>query len=240
MVDTRFFTLIAFSIGAAQVACAAVIPTPVFSGSPTDCPTSLSKPSGDAPAPTDIPQDSTTGPLGCPPSFSASGLPDIRPSGFPPVKSADGSVPADIPGDASDKSLTPSRSDIPPTNASSYPSGASPDGSVPTELPREYVGSLSQLPDFPSTSAADGATLTDIPQNGTMPTGSGNAPPSFSQGGTPPVCPSFLPSAAPSDGAVPSDLPAYDFSSGSLPRGCPTAFPSSAFPSWGPAPTDVA
>jgi len=81
MATTRFFTLIAFSIGAAQLACAAVIPTPVFSGSPTDCPTSFSKPSGAGPAPTDIPQDGnvfniSAGPLGCPPSFSASGVPD--------------------------------------------------------------------------------------------------------------------------------------------------------------------
>jgi len=82
MAIIRFFTLIAFSISAAQLARAAVIPTPVFSGSPTDCPTSFSRPSGDAPAPTDIPQDGnafniSAGPLGCPPSFSASGLPDI-------------------------------------------------------------------------------------------------------------------------------------------------------------------
>ena len=131
MAIIRFFTLITFAIGAAQLACAAVIPAPVFSGSPTDCPTSFSKPSGDAPAPTSIPQDGTAGPLGCPPSFSASGLPDAvretliewtenlppsqRPSGFPPVKSADGSVPTDKPGDAFDKSLAPSQSDIPPT-----------------------------------------------------------------------------------------------------------------------------
>ena len=102
-----------------------------FSGSPTECPTSFSKPSGDAPAPTDMPQDGTAGSLGCPPYFSASGLPDAvresliewtenlppsqRPSGFPPVQSADGSVPTDIPGDAFDKSLAPSQSDIPPT-----------------------------------------------------------------------------------------------------------------------------
>ena len=83
MAITRFFTLIAFSIGAAQLACAAAIPTPVLSGSPTDCPASFSKPSGPgaAPAPTDIPQDGnafniSAGPLGCPPSFSASGAPD--------------------------------------------------------------------------------------------------------------------------------------------------------------------
>jgi hypothetical protein len=65
-------------------------------------------------------------------------------------------------------------------NTSSYPSGASPNGS-PTRLPRGNLRSLSQLPDFPSTSASDGATPTDIPQNGTMATGSGNAPLSFSQ-----------------------------------------------------------
>ena len=83
MAITRFFTLIAFSIGAAQLARAAVIPTPVLSGSPMDFPTSFSKPSGSgaAPAPTDIPQDGnafniSAGPLGCPPSFSASGVPD--------------------------------------------------------------------------------------------------------------------------------------------------------------------
>jgi hypothetical protein len=81
MAITRFFHLIAFSIGAAQLACAAVIPTPVFSGSSTDCPMTFSKPSGDAPTPTDISQDGnafniSAGPLRCPPSFSASGLPD--------------------------------------------------------------------------------------------------------------------------------------------------------------------
>ncbi|KIJ97079.1 hypothetical protein K443DRAFT_681801 [Laccaria amethystina LaAM-08-1] len=234
MAITRFFTLIAFSIGAAQLACAAVIPAPVFSGSPTDRPTSFSKPPGDAPAPTDIPQNGnafniSAGPLGCPPSFSASGLPDALPSGFPPVESADGSPPTDIPGDASNKSLAPSQSDIPPTNTSSYPSGVSSDGSTPTQLSRGNLGSPSQLPDFPSTSASDGAMPTDIPQNGTMPT---DTPPSFPQGGTPSACPSYLPS---SDGAVPSDLPVYGFSSGSLPQGCPTAFPSG-----GPAPTDTA
>ena len=120
----RFFTLITFAIGAAQLACAAIIPASVFSGSPTDCLTAFSKPLGDAPAPTGIPQDGTVGPLGCPPSFSASGLPDAvretliewtenlppsqRPSGFPPVKSADESAPTNIPGDAFDKSLAPS------------------------------------------------------------------------------------------------------------------------------------
>jgi len=81
MTMTHLFILIAFSISAAQLACAGVIPTPVFSGSPTDCPTSFSKPSGAGPAPTNIPQDGnvfniSAGPLGCPPSFSASGLPD--------------------------------------------------------------------------------------------------------------------------------------------------------------------
>ncbi|EDR01309.1 uncharacterized protein LACBIDRAFT_312252 [Laccaria bicolor S238N-H82] len=242
MAITRFFTLIAFSIGAAQLACAAVIPTAVFSESPTNCPTSFSKPSGDALAPTDIPQDGfniSAGPLGCPPSFSASGLPDALPSGFPPAESADGSAPTDIPGDGFKKSGVPSQSDTLPTNTASYPSGASPDGSAPTQLPRGYLGSLSQLPDSPS-SASDGATPTDTPQNGSMPSGSGNAPPSFSQGGDPSAFSSYLPSAAPSDGAVPSDLPTYDLSSGSLPQGCPTAFPSSVFPSGGPAPTDAA
>ena len=96
-----------------------------------DCPTLFSKPSGDVPAPTDIPQDSTEGPLGCLPSFSVGGLPDDiqesliestenlppsqHPSSFLPVKSTSGSVPTDIPGDAFDKSKAPSQSDIPPT-----------------------------------------------------------------------------------------------------------------------------
>ncbi|KIJ95559.1 hypothetical protein K443DRAFT_11279 [Laccaria amethystina LaAM-08-1] len=111
---TCFFTLIASAIGAAQLACAAVIP--VFSGVPTDFPTLFSRPLRNVPAPTDIPQDVNAfniyaGPLECPHSFS-------RPSGFPPVESVDGPAPSDIPGDAFDKSLAPSQSDIPPTNMS--------------------------------------------------------------------------------------------------------------------------
>ncbi|KIJ96089.1 hypothetical protein K443DRAFT_124592 [Laccaria amethystina LaAM-08-1] len=111
MAIPRFLILIACSIGAAQLSCAATILASVFSGSPTDCPTSFSKPTGDA-APTDIPQDGyafniSTGPLGCPPSFPTSGLPDARLSGFRLLNL--------LMGDAFDKSLTPSQSDIPPT-----------------------------------------------------------------------------------------------------------------------------
>ncbi|KIJ96097.1 hypothetical protein K443DRAFT_682565 [Laccaria amethystina LaAM-08-1] len=245
MTSTRFFTIIALAFGAAQLAQAAAIPANNLSGSPMNYPSSFSS-SGDLPAPTDFPQDGNppNATLGYMPSFSH--MPHSRPSDFP----GDSPASTDLPKHKFSPSY--SQSDNPPADASAFPSGAPTNGSAPTHLSHDsksheghegHPDTFSHHHDFP-TNATDAPTPTDMPQNGTMPTGSDNPQQTLSESGIPSACPSYLPnSAVPSGSPAPTDLPnnmtAYNSSAGPIPQGCPTTLPSSALPSDGPAPTDA-